>query len=165
MIIRDFYFAAWLIERGYTYHFTDKLLSVNIDKSTFIQLKREYDATVMPYFKSIRKIIKSINNHRDQIQGGGNLMAIITRENIYNSTDITNLYRIQALLTDKLAQEIACRISGDLENSSAVVAEATIAREAEAALNITITNEITNRIAAETLKDNLMKQIGNMLIQ
>lgn len=92
-------------------------------------------------------------------------MAIITRENIYNSTDITNLYTIQALLTDKLAQEIALRIAGDLENSSAVVAEATLAREAEAALNITITNEITNRIAAETLKDNLMKQIGNMLIQ
>lgn len=67
MIIRDFYFVAWLVERGYTYHFTGNMLSVNIDKSTFIQLKGEYTATVMPYFKSIRKIIKSINNQRNQV--------------------------------------------------------------------------------------------------
>lgn len=64
MIIRDFYFAAWLIERGYCYDIDNGVLKMNIVKSELIALKGEY-GKIKPYFDKIKRLVKTINSSRN----------------------------------------------------------------------------------------------------
>ena len=63
MIIRDFYFAAWLIEQGYHYAIPKGILTINIDRLPYILLKKDYEQ-VKPYYLRIKQIIKEINQSR-----------------------------------------------------------------------------------------------------
>jgi hypothetical protein len=63
MIIRDFYFAAWLIEQGYHYAIHKGILTINIDRLPYIRLKKDYEQ-VKPYYLRIKQIIKEINQSR-----------------------------------------------------------------------------------------------------
>lgn len=64
MIIRDFYFAAWLMEKGYGYAIDNGVLKVDIVKSELIALKDEY-GKIKPYFDKVKKLIKMINLSRN----------------------------------------------------------------------------------------------------
>ena len=64
MIIRDFYFGAWAIERGVKYSITEGKLELEISKQEFDALQIEYAATVKELFDRIRTIQRSINRSR-----------------------------------------------------------------------------------------------------
>lgn len=64
MIIRDFYFAAWAIERGVKYSITEGKLDLNISKKEFDALQTEYASTHRPVFERVRSIIRLINQSR-----------------------------------------------------------------------------------------------------
>jgi hypothetical protein len=64
MIIRDFYFAAWLIEQGIEYVISDGVVRVNINHLDYNKLKHEYNNTVKQYFTRVKKIIRLINATR-----------------------------------------------------------------------------------------------------
>jgi len=64
MIIRDFYFGAWAIERGVEYSISEGKLELKISKSEFDALQAEYIATVKPVLDQVRSIIRMINQSR-----------------------------------------------------------------------------------------------------
>lgn len=64
MIIRDFYFAAWLIEQGIDYVISNGVVRVQLNHIEHIRLKREYNNTVKQYFTRVKKIIRLINATR-----------------------------------------------------------------------------------------------------
>jgi hypothetical protein len=64
MIIRDFYFAAWLIEQGIEHVISNGVVQVNINHLEHNKLKREYNNTVKQYFTRVKKIIRLINASR-----------------------------------------------------------------------------------------------------
>jgi hypothetical protein len=64
MIIRDFYFAAWAIERGVKYNITDGKLELKISKEEFDALQAEYASTVKPILERVRSMIRLINQSR-----------------------------------------------------------------------------------------------------
>lgn len=61
MIIRDFYFAAWLIEKGFQYDIKNGKLSIEIDTETLAELKKSYISTDKARFDIIRNIIRKIH--------------------------------------------------------------------------------------------------------
>lgn len=63
MIVRDHYFAAWVIAQGYRYAIikADKTISLEISSTQFKALRKEWNAQHKPYFDSIRKLIKQLN--------------------------------------------------------------------------------------------------------
>lgn len=64
MIIRDFYFAAWCIEKGIDYSITDGKVKLHTDTTSLSKLKSEYADTDKPYFDKIKSIIRLINESR-----------------------------------------------------------------------------------------------------
>ena len=61
MKVRDFYFAAWVIEKGREYSITKKGLDLNISLSEMKDLQVEYTSTVKPCFDKVKNLIKEIN--------------------------------------------------------------------------------------------------------
>ena len=59
MIIRDFYFAAYIIEKGYSYEIRDKKVDISIDKASISKYTEEYKAH-KPMLSRVRNIIKDI---------------------------------------------------------------------------------------------------------
>jgi hypothetical protein len=64
MIIRDFYFGAWAIERGVKYSISEGKLELQISKEEFDTLQAEYTATVKPVLERVRSIIRLIKQSR-----------------------------------------------------------------------------------------------------
>lgn len=62
MVIRDFYFAAYIIEKGYSYEIINKKVDVNIDKATLKLYSEEYEA-YKPMLTRVRSIIKELTSH------------------------------------------------------------------------------------------------------
>lgn len=57
MIVRDYYFAAWLIEQGFSYFVLDGKLTVNVSKKEFSQQQKSYQESG---FKRHHTIVKSL---------------------------------------------------------------------------------------------------------
>jgi hypothetical protein len=70
MIIRDFYFAAWAIEQGFSYTFKNGCVCLGVDASTLNRLKQEYETTCKPKFERIRLLVKTLNDLR--LKNGAN---------------------------------------------------------------------------------------------
>lgn len=69
MVIRDYYFGAWLIKaKGYSYNMVcGKLTILNLDKSTLSLLSKEYAQDHKPYFECVKALVKEANQSRGQI--------------------------------------------------------------------------------------------------
>jgi hypothetical protein len=65
MIIRDFYFAAWLIELGITYKIEKGKLHLDIDSSSLNKYKKTYTDSDKTKFDRVRNLIKEINENRN----------------------------------------------------------------------------------------------------
>ena len=66
MIIRDYYFGAWLVNvHGYQFIINDGKVIIEIDKHTLTLLKKEYIATTKPLFDRVKYFIKSTNSERE----------------------------------------------------------------------------------------------------
>ena len=64
MRFRDFYFASWVILKGYEYRIEDgKLYISNLSKEELDTLYTEYK-TLKPLFSKVKKLIRVINNQR-----------------------------------------------------------------------------------------------------
>lgn len=57
MIVRDYYFAAWLIEQGFSYSVLDGKLTVNVSKKEFSRQQKSYEESG---FKRHHAIVKSL---------------------------------------------------------------------------------------------------------
>jgi hypothetical protein len=66
MIIRDFYFGAWLIkEHGYCYKMDNgKLTILNIDKSTLVLLSKNYVNNHKDYYDCVKALVREANQSR-----------------------------------------------------------------------------------------------------
>jgi len=65
MRFRDFYFASWVILKGYEYRIKDgKLYISNLSKEELDTLYTEYK-TLKPLFSKVKKLIRVINNQRN----------------------------------------------------------------------------------------------------
>jgi hypothetical protein len=64
MIIRDFYFAAWAIEKGIGYSIANGKVKLDIDATTLNKLKVEYSSTDKPKFDRVKSIIRLVNASR-----------------------------------------------------------------------------------------------------
>jgi hypothetical protein len=62
MIIRDFYFAAWLIDHGYSYSIESGRINFLITKSEFNELNRTYkNSDTAKYCREVKNLIRLIN--------------------------------------------------------------------------------------------------------
>ena len=66
MVIRDFYFGAWLIkEHSYGYKMENgKLTILSIDKSTLTLLSKEYTKNHKDYYDCVKALVKEANQSR-----------------------------------------------------------------------------------------------------
>jgi hypothetical protein len=64
MIIRDFYFVAWLVERGYEYEVSNSKLFVHINSIELKKLRTIYNSSDKLKFDLVRKIYKQIQEQR-----------------------------------------------------------------------------------------------------
>ena len=64
MIIRDFFFGAWLIEKGFLFEVKDKKLSIEIDRTEFKNQKKLYQDGDKPKFERVKKIYKMIQESK-----------------------------------------------------------------------------------------------------
>ena len=65
VIIRDFYFGAWLIKaHGYSYQTSEGKVNVDIDKSTLAAFAKEYGENHKEYFDCIKHLIREANQSR-----------------------------------------------------------------------------------------------------
>lgn len=64
MIVRDYYFASWAIERGIPHTIEKGVVHLNVDKATLIALKKEYAETHKGLFDRVKRLIKTINKSR-----------------------------------------------------------------------------------------------------
>jgi hypothetical protein len=63
MIVRDFYFAAWAIQRGTGYTLKNGAVDLEVDATTLRNLKAEYQA-LKPYFGRVRGLVKALHQAR-----------------------------------------------------------------------------------------------------
>jgi hypothetical protein len=64
MRIRDFYFASWVISKGYNYRLENsKLYITNLSKEEYKKLLLEYQP-LKTTFSTVKKIIREINHQR-----------------------------------------------------------------------------------------------------
>lgn len=69
MIIRDFYFGAWLIkEHGYSYTVADGKLAIDIDKSALSSLSKEYSKNHKTFFDCVKQLVREANQSRNSIK-------------------------------------------------------------------------------------------------
>lgn len=64
MIVRDFYFAAWLIERGMGYTMQNGAVDLEVDAATLRNLKTDYRNTVKPCFDRVKGLVKALHQAR-----------------------------------------------------------------------------------------------------
>lgn len=65
VVIRDFYFGAWLIKaHGYSYKTTEGKVNVDIDKSTLTELLKDYSENYKEYFDCVKQLIREANQSR-----------------------------------------------------------------------------------------------------
>lgn len=68
MIIRDFYFGAWLIKHhGYSYQISNGKINVEIDKSTLSQRLKEYQESHKEYYDCVKQLIREANESRNNV--------------------------------------------------------------------------------------------------
>lgn len=63
MIVRDHYFAAWVIAKGvgYSLNKAAKHIVLDLSSAQLKELRKEWNVQHKPYFDSIRKLIKQLN--------------------------------------------------------------------------------------------------------
>lgn len=62
MIVRDFYFAVWLIDHGYSYRIECGKINFLITKSEFIELNHSYkNSDTAKYCREVKKLTRLIN--------------------------------------------------------------------------------------------------------
>jgi hypothetical protein len=62
MIVRDFYFAAWLIDHGYSYSIERGKLNFLITKSEFNESKHSYKTSdTAKYCREVKKLTRLVN--------------------------------------------------------------------------------------------------------
>ena len=66
MVIRDYYFGAWLIKaKGYSYNMVcGKLTILSMDKSTLTLLSKEYTKNHKDYYDCVKALVKEANQSR-----------------------------------------------------------------------------------------------------
>lgn len=65
VIIRDFYFGAWLIKaHGYSYQISGGKVDIDIDKSTLADFSRDYCENHKEYFDCVKQLIREANQSR-----------------------------------------------------------------------------------------------------
>lgn len=66
MVVRDFYFGAWLIkEHGYPYSIYDGKLLIDIDRNTLSLMSKSYARDHKEYFDCVKQLIRDVNKSRN----------------------------------------------------------------------------------------------------
>lgn len=62
MIVRDFYFAAWVIEQGIAYEIKNGAVNLDLDRTDFNALRQTYNHAHKAYFERVRQLIRQVSN-------------------------------------------------------------------------------------------------------
>ena len=65
MIVRDFYFAAWLITTfNYDYTISDGTVTLDITKNNLSEKLKIYTIEHKPFYDTVKTLVKNVNRSR-----------------------------------------------------------------------------------------------------